>query len=184
MRTLPLIVLLLIASSVAAQRAPVVGEVLPGILIEDKGEVAVIDDELRFEPWSSAALRGQWTLMQYLAARPSADKLNRWALDEISGLADNGDLRDFKLFNIINVDDVSFGATGFALGAIKSNKKKHPEAPMVADMGHGRAHWGLNPKSSAIFVLDPDNRVRFFRDGALSQADVQRIIGLLTPPAD
>lgn len=184
MRTLPLIVLLLSVTSAAAQGVPAIGEVLPELLIEDKGEVAVIDDELHFQPWSSAALRGHWTLLQYLAARPSADKLNRWALDEISGRADNGHLREFKLYNIINVDDVSFGATGFALGAIKSNKKKHPEAPMVADMGHGRAHWGLTPRSSAIFVLDPDSRVRFFRDGALSQADVQRIVSLLTPPAD
>jgi uncharacterized protein len=145
----------------------------------------VIDDELRFRPWSTEQLQGRWTLLQYLAARPSADKLNRWALDEITGRAARGGLRDFALYNIVNVDDVTLGATGFALSALKSNKKKHPDSPMIADMGHGRARWGLQSGSSAIFLLDADSRVLFFRDGALSEADVGHILDLLKEnPAD
>jgi uncharacterized protein len=178
------LVLLLTVTSGFVHATPETGQPLPSILIEDKGEVLVIDDELRFRPWSSEQLKGRWTLLQYLAARPSADKLNRWALDRITGLAARGTLRDFALYNIINVDDVTLGATGFALNALKSNKKKFPDSPMIADMDHGRARWGLQQQSSAIFLLDADSRVLFFRDGALSAADFEHLLELLKRPAD
>ena len=184
MKTAWTIVLLLSLEIAAAQQAPELGQPLPPLLIADKGAVEVVDNELHFEPWSTTQLKGQWTLLQYLAARPSADKLNRWALNAITARAEQGDLREFELYNIINVDDVTFGATGFALSALKRNKKKHPDSPMIADMGKGRAHWGLKKKSSAIFVLDEKSRVRFFRDGGLDEGDVERIIELLTPPVD
>lgn len=178
------LVLLLISSVSLAQHSVQVGEPLEPLHIDDKGEISVVDDELRFRPWSSDSLKGQWTLMQYLAARPSADKTNRWALNAITGQAEQGGLREFSLYNIVNVDDVTFGATSFALNALKTNKKKYPDSPMIADMGHGREHWGLTKKSSAIFLLDADSRVLFFRDGALSQADVDQIIALLAAPAE
>lgn len=174
----PLILVLFFKTGVA-EAMPETGQPLPPILIENKGEVVVIDDELRFRPWSSEHLKGGWVLLQYLAARPSADKLNRWALDEITARAERGGLRDFMLYNIVNVDDVTLGATGFALSALKSNKKKYPGSPMIADMGLGRSAWGLKGQSSAIFLLDADSRILFFRDGALSSADFEQVLDLL-----
>ncbi len=184
MKILCSVILILAVTSAVAQTAPVIGQTLPALLIDEKGEIDVVNDELVFKPWSSEQLKGHWTLLQYLAARPSADRLNRWALDAITERAEESELRDFRLYNIINVGDVTFGATGFAMNALKSNKQEHPDSPMIADMDYGRAHWGLQKKSSAILLLDADNQVLFIREGRLSQADVEHIIDLLRQAAD
>ncbi|WP_420429163.1 YtfJ family protein [Algiphilus sp.] len=182
MKTFLFTALLFACSAASAQQRPEVGQPLPAITIDDEGEATIVDDTLRFTTWCSDALKGGWTLLQYLAARPSADRLNRWALDDITAPDKAEALRAFQLYNIININDVTFGATRFALRAIKSNKKKHPDAPMIADRGKGQSFWGLQEGSSAIFLLDEDNRVVFFREGALDRADVDRILDLLAAP--
>ena len=167
-----------------AAAAPQLDQPLPPVQVEDRGEARVSGDEVVFVPWTSDSLRGRWTLLQHLAARLGVDKLNRPAIDAVAAAVQNGGYRPYQLVNIINVDDVAFGATGFAVSAIQSNKKKHAAFPMIADRGLGAARWGLQPKTSAIFLLDEHNVVRFFREGALGPADVQRILELLALPAD
>ncbi len=170
---------LLLLVSTLGSAAPLVGQPLPVLLIEDKGEAVIVGENLEFQPWSTDNLRGRWTLMQYLAARTGARKINRPAIDAIQAAAGAEGFRDYRLINLINVDDVVLGLTGIAMGILETNKKKYPDSPMIADMDHGRRLWELQRKSSAIFLLDADNRVRFFKDGALDATDIARVVNLL-----
>ena len=42
-----------------------------------------------------------------------------------------------------------------------------------------RKAWQLEEESSAIVVLDKEGRVQWAKDGALSQQEVQQVVGLL-----
>ncbi|WP_315940917.1 YtfJ family protein, partial [Haemophilus influenzae] len=39
--------------------------------------------------------------------------------------------------------------------------------------------WGLNPKDSAIIVLDKTGKVKFVKEGKLSDSDIQTVISLV-----
>ncbi len=39
------------------------------------------------------------------------------------------------------------------------------------------APWQLDEKSSAVVVLDKDGRVQWAKDGALTQEEVQQVMG-------
>lgn len=179
-----LVFTLLAASCLARAAAPVSGEPLPDLTIDEKGEIFVVNDEIEFKTWSSTLQHGQWQLFQCIAARKSASDLNLWAVHEIEAERDAGNIQDFKLATIVNVSDVLFGAISFAVNALKKNKLKYPESTLVADLGHAHKRWELEPKSSALILLDPDNIVRFFHDGALSRDDVDQILKLLRPIGD
>ena len=50
---------------------------------------------------------------------------------------------------------------------------------IVDSNGLVRKAWQLDEKSSAIVVLDKDGRVKWAKDGALTQQEVQQVIDLL-----
>ncbi|SUH40178.1 protein ytfJ [Salmonella enterica subsp. enterica] len=39
--------------------------------------------------------------------------------------------------------------------------------------------WQLKEEGSAVIVLDKDGRVQWVKDGALTQQEVQQVVGLL-----
>jgi uncharacterized protein len=166
----------------AASSVPRVGQPLPALEIHDKGELYLVDGRVALRPWSTENLRGHWTMLQYLAARPEASRLNRPAIDKMGAAAEAGGYRPYQLINIVNVDDVTLGATGFAMGALESNKRQYPDAPMIADMGSGLSLWGLSSRSSTIMLLDPDLIVRFVKDGELAASDIERVMDILRVP--
>jgi uncharacterized protein len=163
--------------------APEVGAPLPPLQVDDRGEATVAGDRVEWVPWDSDSLKGEWTLLQYLAARLGVDRLNRPVIDAVEAGSRGERHRRYRLVNIVNVEDVALGATGFAVGAIERNKLRYRHAPMVADRGRGAALWGLRPKTSAILLLDERNVVRFVGEGPLGDADVRRILQLLELPA-
>ena len=50
---------------------------------------------------------------------------------------------------------------------------------MLDDSSKVRQAWGLQEESSAIIVLDKEGKVRFVKDGALTQADVSQVMALI-----
>lgn len=176
--------LILGALSSAAAATPMPGQPLPALEIHDKGELHLVERQILLRPWRTENLRGQWTLLQYLAARPEASRLNRPAIDAIGKAAKAGGYRPYRLVNIVNVDDVPFGATAFAMSALERNKRQYPDAPMIADMGHGREHWQLAPGGSAMLLIDENLVVRHFVDGAVDDAGVERMLDLLRLPQE
>ena len=164
-------------SLTAMAKPPVLGEPIPALEVSDKGELEIDGQTIRYRPWSSASLSGQWTLLQYMAARPRASKVNRHVVDAVSLKQSQGVA--VEVVNIINVRDVPFGATGFALAELENNKRKYPDSTLIGDMDQGRQRWQLAPGGSAIFLIDPKGIVRFFKDGTVSQAERETILAML-----
>lgn len=116
-----------------------------------------------------------------MTARPRASKENRHVIDAIC-LKQSADV-PVTTVNIINVADVPFGATGFALGELRANKEKYPHSTLIGDMDTGRNHWELKPRGSSIILMDPEGTVRYFKDGALSPNELQQLLEILPEPS-
>jgi YtfJ family uncharacterized protein len=149
--------------SFAAQAANItVGAPLPDLAISDKGEIVRQGDKYEWKAWDTAMLPGKVQVVQYLAARLTASKINEPFTDA---------LREAKLPNdkhesttLINADDATWGTSGFIDGELKSNKKKYPHARMIQDAkGEGLKAWGLKKEGSAIAILDKTGKVIFFK---------------------
>lgn len=178
-RALHLIVALtLLNCSPLAAEALRVGQTLQPLEIDNKGELLIVDEEVEFKPWSSKGMENQVAYLQYMAARPSADKMNRHVNDALQagGFAKGS----FISTVIVNLDDVTFGASKWALKELKKNKLKHPDALIVADYeGKGRETWQLESGSSAVAVIARSGEVLFFKQGKLSEQERQTVLDLL-----
>ena len=63
---------------------------------------------------------------------------------------------------------------------LESNKKRYPQAVLVADeKGVGLQTWKLQEDSAAIIVTDSQGAVLFFKQGAMSPAEVDSTIELI-----
>lgn len=68
----------------------------------------------------------------------------------------------------------------FVRSSIENNKQLYPWSQFIVDSnGAVRKAWQLEEESSAIVVLDKEGRVQWAKDGALSQQEVQQVVGLL-----
>ena len=117
-------------------------------------------------------------MLQYLAARLSAKSLNEPFTDR---LRDSGiPIERYHVTTIVNLDDALIGTRGMVLSELENNKKRYFRSSIVADAhGLGLEAWQLRPKSSAIIVLGPDGRVKFFRDGAMTPAEIDHVLQMV-----
>jgi hypothetical protein len=178
-RARTLFVLLLALLGVAVQaRAFQPGDTLPPLRVEELGELHLDGEAFSYTPWQSDALAGKVQVVQYMAARQSAKSLNEPFTDRLrdSGIPDER----FHVTTIVNLDDAMFGTRGFVVGELEKNKKRYFRSSIVADAhGLGLKAWRLAPKSSAIILLGPDARVRFFREGAMTPAEIEQALQIV-----
>ena len=171
--------LLLISIAAAQASSPITaGQPLPALLIEDQGELLLAEGRSHFQPWHSDSGLGQAQVIQYMAARVSTSKLNEPLTDALkeAGFAP-GQLR---VTTILNLADAAWGTRGFVLGELESNKKKHPDAVLVADeSGAGLSHWQLAAKNSAIAVIAPDGAIALFHEGPMDKAGIDQVLGMI-----
>lgn len=176
-----LLILFLALSAPAFADAIRVGSALPTLEIKEKGELLLEDDdEVTFRPWSTEQLdtTAEVQIIQYMAARPSAEKQIRPFTDALEAAEYPENLHHVS--TVINLDDVTFGMSGWALSEIKENKRKYPTSTMVADWeGKGLKRWNLESKSSALFILDKEGQVLFFKDGKLNEQEIDRALKLI-----
>jgi predicted transcriptional regulator len=73
-----------------------------------------------------------------------------------------------------------WGTAGFVVNELKSNKKEFPNAILVADEdGLGLSKWQLEKENSAVIVTDPQGVVRYFKQGAMSAAEIESTLALV-----
>ena len=170
MRNLFLALLALLFSTALAAEDIVIGRVLPTLTIEDRGEL-VIDSEgnVRYAPWSSADLEpGTVRVIQYMAGRPSVERHARTFSEMLSSQPFGADA--YQLINIVNLDDVTFGAARFAANAMEKNKLAARDITLVADVnGVGLERWNLAPRTIAVIVLDREGSVIYFHEGGMDE---------------
>lgn len=159
-----------------------VGKPLPSLAIPEKGELVLIDNKIQYRPWHSSALandsHSRVHIVQYLAGRLSASKLNEPFTDQL-------DAKDYPtdkhlVTTIINTSDALWGTAGFVTSELKSNKIRHPHASLVADsQGIGAKTWQLKPQGSAVAVVAPSGEVLFYKDGVLNRQEIDQVLSLV-----
>lgn len=169
---------IVLSAGIAVAESIEVGAQFPPLTIESRGELVLEQDEVSYKAWSSDAMTGKVVYFQYMAARPSADKMNK----HVNNALETADIKNDNFIStvIVNVDDVSFGATSFAVREMKKNKKRYPHTHLIADdSSKGRQLLKLEPKSSAVGVLDKTGKVLFFKDGKLTDNETSQVIELI-----
>ncbi len=171
--------ILVLAAGAAQASSPVAaGQPLPPLLIEEQGELLLREGRRHFQPWHSDSGLGQPQVIQYMAAHMSTSKLNEPLTDALK--AADFPPNSLRVTTILNLADAAWGTRGFVLGELESNKKKHPEAVLVADeSGAGLQRWHLSARNSAIAVVAPDGAVALFHEGPLDRAGIDQVLGMI-----
>lgn len=154
------------------------GERVAPVGVAERGELQLQQGELRYQAWNSARLSGKVGVVLHMAGRLSAKDQNAALIDAIgkAGFPANR----FAVTTIVNTDDAIPGTGMFVRSSIESNKKQYPWSQFIVDSkGNVKHAWQLADAGSAIVVLDKSGRVRFVKDGALTQEEVTQVISLV-----
>lgn len=154
------------------------GQRVAPVGISDKGELNYQQDSFSYRTWNSAQLIGKVRVLQHIAGRSSAKEKNAALIEAIKQAKLPHDR--YQTTTIINTDDAIPGTGMFVRSSIENNKKQYPWSQFIVDSdGVAKRAWQLEKGGSAVVVLDKDGRVRFVKDGALTQEEVQQVIALL-----
>ena len=176
MPTFALLTPLLALGSFAYADGIDLGHPLPTLAIEDRGELLLEEDEFSFRPWVLPESLGKIHVLQYMAGTKGASKLNEPFTDRLKEIPDE----NYRVTTIINLDDALWGTSGFVLSEVKKNKRMYPRSYMVLDTdGIGREHWKLEKKSSAIVIMDPTGSVRYLKDGAMNEQEIEQALSFI-----
>ncbi len=155
-----------------------VGEQLSPLRITEPGECVMRDGEAVFQPWASSDLLGRVHVIEYLAARAGIDKVQRPLYTAIE--AAQLPPEHFAVAKLVNADDALFGTSGLVAPEVRKSKQQLPQEILVVDAnGAGRKLWALQPKSSAVAIVDARGTVLFFKEGALTGAEVEQALALI-----
>ncbi|WP_034949616.1 YtfJ family protein [Erwinia oleae] len=158
-------------SFVSGQRVPPTG-------VTDTGELIFNGNTLTSRPWNSAQLRGKVRVLLHLAGRLSAKEENSAVAEAIQAAKFPAD--GYQTTLIVNTDDAIPGSAMFVRASLKSSKQSSPWSQFIIDdSGIVRSAWQLKERGSTVVVLDREGRVRFAKDGALTEAEVHEVIALI-----
>ena len=151
------------------------GQRVAPVGVADRGELILDKDKFSYKNWNSSQLVGKVRVIQHIAGRSSAKEKNANLIEAIKAAGFPHDR--YQTTTIVNTDDAIPGTGMFVRSSIESNKKLFPWSQFIVDSnGLVRKAWQLDEKSSAIVVLDKDGRVKWAKDGALTQQEVQQVI--------
>ena len=151
---------------------------LPPVTVENHGELILENNEIVYNTWSDAKLKGKTRVIQAIAGRSSAKKLNTELMQAIT--AAKFPEERYQTTSIINQDDSIWGTGSFVKSSAQDSKKEFPWSSMVLDEdGKVASTWELAEESSAIIVLDRTGLIKFVKEGALNSEEIQHVISLI-----
>ena len=157
------------------------GQPLPKVTLNELGKLNLEGEQISYVPWNSRELRGKVFTIYHLAGTRLAASLNDAFIDRL--LEEQFDLlpgNPHQTFNIINLDDAMFGTSGIVQRTVEDRKRKYIVPGFALDKeGVIRKAWGLAPESSAVIILNQAGKVVFFKDGQLSQAEIDQAIQVI-----
>ena len=146
--------------------------------VSDKGELNYADGNFSYQNWNSSQLSGKVRVIQHIAGRSSAKDMNDPLIEAIKKAKLPHDR--YQTTTIVNTDDALMGTAMFVRSSIEDSKKEFPWSQFIVDSdGNVRKAWDLQPKGSAIVVLDKQGRIQFAKDGALTPEEVQQVMSKL-----
>lgn len=179
MKNKTLIALLLACSpTLAFAHNLTVGSPVPAVGVEKHGEIVLQDNNINYQKWRSADLLGKVRVIQAIAGRSSSKEMNAPLMAAIT--AAKFPAESYQTTTIINQDDAIWGTSSFVRSSAQDSKKEFPWSSMVLDeFGLVAQAWQLQAESSAIIVQDKQGNVLFVKEGALNEADIQTVLGLI-----
>ncbi|WP_288061698.1 YtfJ family protein [Rodentibacter caecimuris] len=152
---------------------------LPAVKVAEYGEILLVGKETKFQTWASSSLAGKVQVIHHLAGRTAAKEKNQSMIDAIKAARFSSS--DYQTTTIINADDAIVGTGMFVKSSAEKGKIENPHSQVVLDdKSTVKNAWHLNAKDSAIIVLDKKGKVKFVKEGKLSNADIQTVIALIT----
>lgn len=146
------------------------------------GRMVLESKELGTRAWSSAEMNGRVRTIYHLAARMGIDDINKPFIEALiaAKLPEFTPEGDYKTITILNVADALWGTTGLVRSRLSASQRDFPYAVHVMDdKGIARAAWQLQPKQTAVLVLDREGTVLFFKEGKLSPEEIGRAVGII-----
>ncbi len=175
---LSLVLLALLTPLPLGAHVLVVGKPLPHVMVADRGELIYQNNQFSYKFWDSSRLKGKIYLIQHIAARTSATEMNAGLIASIKKAS--LPRKYYQTITIVNQNDALFGSGQLARNWLENNKKMAVESQFILDIdGSVRKAWRLQPKESAIVVLDAHGRIRYSKEGALTLKEIEDVIHLL-----
>ena len=163
----------------SSAQLPAVGAVLSAVDIDDKGSITIEGDDMVYQPWSSRSMAGTVIYLQHMAARAEVEGTYKPLDDALEAKKYGPD--QLRSVAIVNQDDAMWGTGVFVSGQLKKNKLRYPDSTIVLDAdGKARKQWQLEPKGAALAILSPTGEVMFFRQGPLTEAEIEEALAVIT----
>lgn len=176
MKKIILISLLWLTASTSFAEGIVVGQPLPHLNIAERGELLLENDDVTYTAWQAPLQPGKAHVLQYMAGTAGASKINEPFTERLKITED----LDILVTTVINLDDATWGTTGFVISEVKKNKRLFPMSQLVLDEdGLGRETWNLPRKSSAIVITDGGGIVQYVKQGAMDEQEIESALDLL-----
>ncbi|MEY1579688.1 YtfJ family protein [Providencia manganoxydans] len=152
---------------------------VPAVTVTDKGEMLLNQEgKFSYQEWKSQQLPGKVRTIQHIAGRSSAKELNAPLIEAIKKASFPHD--SYQTTSIINADDAIFGTGVFVSNSVEDSKKEFPYSQFIVDSdGVVKQAWSLAPESSAIIILNKQGNVLYFKDGALTAPEINKVIELI-----
>ena len=167
----------LTVSTALARAEVIVGEPLPPLVIQERGEILQQGEEFVYTPWQLPADVGKPHILQYMAGTMRARNQTRAFTDALEAQITYDKI---QMTSVINLDQAMWGTTGFVIGKLESNKEKYPRSTIVLDeQGVGQEAWALSPKEAAVIIMDAGGSVLYFKQGAMSDAEIEETLALI-----
>ncbi|RLM11282.1 YtfJ family protein [Gibbsiella quercinecans] len=146
--------------------------------VSEEGELRYTNGAFSYGNWNSAQLSGKVRVIQHIAGRSAAKAMNAPLIEALKEA--NLPHDRYQTTTIINMDDAIVGSGIFVRGSIEDSKKEFPWSQFIVDdNGRVQKAWQLQPKGSAIIVLDKQGKIQFAKDGALTPEEVQQVMNML-----
>lgn len=151
---------------------------LPAATVIDQGELVLQGKEISYTPWNTNMLPGKVRVVQAIAGRTAAKEMNAPFIEAIKAAKLPHDR--YQTTTIVNADDAIIGTSAFVRSSLKDSKQEFPWSQFIYDAnGVVQQAWELAPKSSAIMVLNPQGKVLFVKQGAMSKAEIDQAMALI-----
>ena len=175
--SLLLSVLLLSVSALTSAGTPAAEGPLPPLVITDRGELLLENDDFSYAPWSAEKNPGKVHIVQYFGATRGDSKLFQPFTDLLRETFGDG---KYHVTTIINLDAALWGTSGLVVSELQDSKRKFPNSTMVLDEeGSGVTEWQLGKQGTGLVILDPKGTVLYFTQDALNEQDMTQSVELV-----
>lgn len=154
-------------------------KVVPSVTVAKHGEIFVENNTITYKAWDSSNLPNRVRVVQAIAGRKSAKKMNADLMTAIT--ASQFPANQYQTTTIINQNDAMWGTGSFVKSSAEDSKEEFPWSSIILDAdGVVAKSWQLQEESSAIIVLNKDGNVLFVKEGALEKEEIDRVINLIS----